>query len=118
MTAGSFNRYNTEFILYKSWKPKGLFQFKMIINVLDIAPFNSFEYLCYGSTAIITSFTLYSVGIDFSHQILTSIDDRFWRLVDPRTVRVNPLTAKLFNWNSQKKVNFFQILLIIVTFYH
>ena len=33
---------------------------------------HSFEYLCYGSTAIINSFTLYSAGIDFSRQILST----------------------------------------------
>ena len=36
---------------------------------------DSFEYLCYGSTAIINSFTLYSVGIDFIRQNLTSSTD-------------------------------------------
>ena len=37
---------------------------------------DSFEYLCYGSTAIINSFTLYSAGIDFFLN-LTSTDVRF-----------------------------------------
>ena len=35
------------------WKPKGLFQFKIIINVLALS--DSFEYLCYGSTIIINN---------------------------------------------------------------
>ena len=30
----AINPYNTELILYKSWKPKGSNQFKSIINVL------------------------------------------------------------------------------------
>ena len=46
---------------------KGFFQFEIIINVKN----DSFEYLCYDSTAIISSFILYSAGIDFSHQNLT-----------------------------------------------
>ena len=29
-----FDPYNAELILYKSWRPKGLFQFEIIINVL------------------------------------------------------------------------------------
>ena len=42
----------------------------------------SFEYLCYGSTAIINLFTLTcGVGIDFSRQNLTT-------KVDPRAVMV------------------------------
>ena len=32
---------------------KGFFHFEMIINVLDLSA--SFEYLCYGSTAVINS---------------------------------------------------------------
>ena len=43
---------------------------------------NSFEYLCYGSTAITNIFYSYSVGIDFSRQNLTST-------VDPGAVKVN-----------------------------
>ena len=39
------------------------------------APSDSFEYLCYGSTAIING-NSYSVGIDFSRQSLTSTDVR------------------------------------------
>ena len=57
------------------------------MSYLDVS--DSFEYLCYGSTAIINSFTLYSAGIDFSRQILTT-------KVYPRAVRVNPYSADSF----------------------
>ena len=38
---------------------------------------DSFEYLCYGSTAIKNIFYSYSAGIDFCRQNLTSTDVRF-----------------------------------------
>ena len=41
---------------------------------------DSFEYLCYGSTAIRYCFYSYSAGIDFSRQNVMSTDVRFWRL--------------------------------------
>ena len=41
---------------------------------------DSFEYLCYGSTANRNIFYFYSAGIDFSRQNLTSTDVRFCRL--------------------------------------
>ena len=43
----------------------------------SLALSDSFEYLCYGSTAIINRFTFYSVGIDFSRQNPTSTDVKF-----------------------------------------
>ena len=43
--------YNAELFVNKSWRPRGYFQFEVIINVL-VALSDSFEYLCYGSTAI------------------------------------------------------------------
>ena len=54
--------------LYKPWRPKGLFQFDIILN----------EDLC--STAIINISYFLRVGIDFRRQNLMSIDVRFWRL--------------------------------------
>ena len=41
---------------------------------------DSFEYLCYGSTAIRNMFNPYSAGIDFSRQNLTFTDVRSRRL--------------------------------------
>ena len=38
---------------------------------------DSFEYLWYGSTAILNILYFYSVGIDFGRQNLTSTDVRF-----------------------------------------
>ena len=62
-------------------------QFKIIINVL-VKLFFSFEYLCYGYTAIINIFTLTVRGSTF--------DVRIWYVyVDPRAVKVNPLGARL-----------------------
>ena len=46
----------------------------------SLALSDAFEYLCYGSTAIRNIFTLYSAGIDFTRQNLTSTDVRFRRL--------------------------------------
>ena len=44
---------------HKPWRPKGLFQFKIIImSKLDLSA--SFEYLCYGS-AVITNILLLTV---------------------------------------------------------
>ena len=50
----------------------------------------SFEYVCYGSTAIIICFSYFGAGIDYVRHILTSKDG-------PRTerFRVNPYPAKL-----------------------
>ena len=39
----------------------GLLKFKIIINILD-SPFDSFEYIWCGSTAVVNSFTLESAG--------------------------------------------------------
>ena len=74
------NSYNAEIFSYKPWRPKGFFQFKIIINVLVI----SFRFIwipvlwVYGHYKYFYS---YSAGIDFRRQILTS-------KVDPRTERV------------------------------
>ena len=46
-----------------------------------LALFDSFEYLCYGSTAICNIFYSYSAGIDFRRQNLTT-------KVEPRAVSV------------------------------
>ena len=88
-----FNTYNAEILLYKQWRPKGLFQFEVILNVLSSSSrfiwipmlcvygyYNSalFEYLCYGSTVIIIV-NSFSAGIDFRRQNLTSIDVKIWR---------------------------------------
>ena len=73
---------------------KWAFQFSLFVH-----KHKSVELLCHGITS--TSFAMealdtlwcitspinpYSVGIDFSHQSLTSVD-----VVDPHTVRVNIL---------------------------
>ena len=52
--------------------------FEIIIHVLALS--TSFEYLYYGSTAIIIIFCSFSTGIDFRRQNLSSTDVRFWRL--------------------------------------
>ena len=48
--------------LYKLWRPKGFFQFEIIINVLVSS------YLCYGSTAIIHILFFFSAKIDRRRQ--------------------------------------------------
>ena len=50
----------------------------------------SFEYICYGSTAIINIYP-FIAGIDFRRQNLTSTDFRFWR---PKSVPA----LKGLNW--------------------
>ena len=59
------------------------------MSYLDLC--DSFEYLCYGSNAIINIFTLTARGLTlesdvYRRQILTT-------KVDPRTVKVNPLST-------------------------
>ena len=41
LTTGCVNPYNAELILYKLWKPKGLFEFEIIIN----ASVSSFQFI-------------------------------------------------------------------------
>ena len=55
--------YNAEICLYKAWKRKGFFQIEIIRNVL-LALSVSFEYICYGSTAII-NILLFQCGDHF-----------------------------------------------------
>ena len=56
----------------------------------------SFEYLCYGTTAIIHIFTLTVRGLtlNFRRQILTS-------KVDPRAIRVKVLAAWFDSYNNR-----------------
>ena len=56
--------------LYKPWRQKSFFKFEIIINVLVIALSDSFENLCYGSTASINILYFYSAGIDLRRQDL------------------------------------------------
>ena len=85
--------------LYKPWRPKGFFQFEIIITVLV----SSFRFIwipmlwVYGHYKYFHS---YSAGIDFSRQNLTSRRQILTTKVDPRTVRVkwweiplNPFSA-------------------------
>ena len=64
----------------------------------SLALSDSFEYLCYGPTAIRNILYSYSAGIDFCCQNLTSTDVRFWRQVYPRAVGVN---TKVLTWQMQ-----------------
>ena len=48
------------------------FLFEIIINVL--AHSASYEYQCYGSTAMINIFNSFSAGIDCRRQILTPVE--------------------------------------------
>ena len=56
-----------------------------------------FEYLCYGSTAIRNNFYLYSTGIDFSRQNLTSTDVTFCRTFKVRPHRTPRRALKKIN---------------------
>ena len=65
--------------LYKPWRPKGFFQFEIIINV----SVSSFRFIwipmlwVYGHYKYFNSYTAW---IDFGRQNLTSTDVRFWRI--------------------------------------
>ena len=66
-------------LLYKSWRPKGVFQFEIIINVL----FSFFWFIWIPMWWVYNQYKFvysHSAGIDFKRQNLTSIDVRFWRL--------------------------------------
>ena len=52
---------------------KGFIQFEIIINVLALS--DSFEYLCYGSTAITNIFNSVSAGIVFIREHLPYKDE-------------------------------------------
>ena len=74
--------YNAEIFLCMpkhAWKPKGFFQFDIIINVLV----SSFWFILIHMLWFCghyTFFNSFSAGIDFRRQNLTSTDVRFWRL--------------------------------------
>ena len=73
-----FNHYSAEIILYKSWRPKGLFKFEIIINVLV----SSFCFIWIPMLLVYGHYTYFnslSMGIVFIHQNLTSTDVRLWR---------------------------------------
>ena len=81
------NPYNAEFILYKSWRPRGLLLLEIIINVLDVSlRFIWIPRLWVNIHILILSVRwpsiVFSAMIVYRRQILTSIDD-------PRTGRVN-----------------------------
>ena len=89
--------YCAEIFLYHPWRPKGYFQFEIIINVLvGSLPF-IWMPIWYGSTTI-SNISILSVrrgiwcaGIVFIRQNLTSTDVRFWRM---KTVpALNELTS-------------------------
>ena len=65
----NINLYNTELILYKPWRSKGLFQFEIIINVLV----SSFRFIWIPMLWV-------SAGNVCKRQNLTSTDVRFWRI--------------------------------------
>ena len=49
---GGVEPYNPEICLYKPWRPKGFFNLKST-SMSYLALSDSFEYLCYGSAALI-----------------------------------------------------------------
>ena len=67
--------YYAEIFLYKPWIQKGFIKFAIIL-VLS----GSFEYLCYGSTAIINISILTVQGSTLDVRIWR-LDFRFWRLI-------------------------------------
>ena len=66
-------------ILYKPWRPKGYFQFKIFINVLVSSFWFIWIPVLWGYDHY-KYFDSYSARIDFRHQNLMSTDVRFWRL--------------------------------------
>ena len=78
--------YNAEILFYKPLRPKGCFQFEIVINVLV----SSFRYIwipvlwVYGHKKYLNSF---SAGTVFRRQNLTSKDVRFWRIKTVSTLK-------------------------------
>ena len=65
------NPFNTEILLYKPWRPE-VFQFESVINISVSSFCSSFEYLYYGSKAII---------ILIPSVRRSTLDVRIWRLL-------------------------------------
>ena len=68
-TFDQFSPYNAELFLYKPWRPKGYFQFEIVINVLV----SSFRIIVMGLRPLY----IFSAGTVFIRQNLTSTDVRF-----------------------------------------
>ena len=64
----------------------------------ELAPPNSFEYLCYGSTVIINIFTFTVRGSTLSDVYRRQLLSK----VDPRTVRVKALNYFCINHRDQR----------------
>ena len=99
----------------KRWiyETKGFFQFEIIINVLFSSP-DSFEYLCYGFTAIRNIFTFTVQGSILVVRIRRLQTSK----VDPRAVRVKVLITStaifslLFALQTRKfkgEMNFYKL---------
>ena len=86
----AFNPWSTEILSNISWRPMVIFNLEYskislsalfaLIRIPMLWVYGHYKYYSY------------SAGIDYRRQVLTS-------KVDPRAVRVNPLTAELFNLN-------------------
>ena len=74
MVTVDLTQYNAGIFLYKPWRPKGFFQFEIIINVLVSSASFEYTYLCYEYVAIIN---IFSAGIGIRRQNLMSTDVRF-----------------------------------------
>ena len=89
-----FNPYNAEIFLYKPWRPTIFFNLKSS-KMSSLALSDSFEYLCYGSTAIINLLILSVLGPHLSESDVCRRQILTYNYI-PRTERVKRrITTKL-----------------------
>ena len=70
----SINSHNTELFFVETMENKALKK-KLTLKMSQLALSCSFEYLCYGSTAILNILNSFSAGTVFKRQNLTSDSD-------------------------------------------
>ena len=81
------NPYNAALSLNKSWRPKGFFQFEIIVNVLVI----SFRFIWIPMLQPLQIYIFFIAGTVFLRQNLTSTYVRFWRMKILHTQLFNSL---------------------------
>ena len=94
--------------LWKPWRPKGYFQFEIIINVLV----SSFQFIWIPMLWVYHHYKYaysYSAGIDFRRQNLTSTDVRFWRLMPiPALYGLNLHRMNVSRWMGDRRPVFYR----------
>ena len=68
--------------------------------VLPTTPWPLHLYVSLTNSSIVFQINPYSAGIDFRRQKLTSVDGRFWRTVNSRTIGVNIFLMAVGPYNN------------------